>query len=103
MDKTIPEIILEAIGYIKQGWIKECLAYNEKNKSCSPTSNNAVCFCLEGAIIRACGGYNANFMKITSLIIEKLKGLYPHWWNDKPERTKEDVINLLQGLINVLR
>lgn len=58
-------------------------------------SREAVRFCLIGALLRVYVG--DSFFQVRAQITEALQQ-HPPNWNDAPERTKADVVNLLKEL-----
>jgi len=91
-------------------WAKGWFAYDNAGVGCYSTDKQAVSWCASGAI-RKCYGYADDSSMETDeeyeagiklrLAIQKHPGRYTSniaEWNDAPERTYEEVYNLLKGL-----
>ena len=84
-----------------ENWIQKCLWGDGKGNAVDPTE--AVCFCLDGAIDKVCQSINERCldeyeMKVVNLLgFKHLRELYD--WNDAPERTHQEVLNLLDQTI----
>lgn len=48
---TLKEILLKARTYIEKGWTQASHAKNSEGRHVPPTHPNAVCWCLEGAVV----------------------------------------------------
>ena len=91
------DVLAMARGLIQEpdAWVQECHAWNHLGQETDPTDPDAVCFCLEGAIMRAltklgevCKGdplleINAEVMGSDENICD---------WNDSPKRTHAEVL-----------
>ena len=129
MDKKEQEIekniILETRNLIERGWCKGVSARNSFFRCCDTHSNEAVCWCLTGAIIRATrqefrsiypdycvegsskyvSFYVRCFSRIHAVLSDLLTfelgeshtALCSHIqaWNDEPQRKKEHVLTLI--------
>ena len=84
-----------------ENWIQKCLWGDGKGNSVY--SEEAVCFCLDGAIDKVCRSINETCldeyeMKVVNFLgFKHLRELYD--WNDVPERTHQEVLNLLDQTI----
>lgn len=76
-------------------WTKGEMAKDADGFPVFSTQDSAVCWCLLGAINRACG-IDANRVVIfNKLGFKKINELTD--WNDAPERTHSDVLARLKG------
>lgn len=78
-------------------WIQGNFAKNWLGDACSPDSEDAAQFSLFGAISCTSAGPKQVLEKITA-ITPFIEGHSVSSWNDCPERTYEDVVNLLTVL-----
>lgn len=95
---------------ISKGWTQNTYA-RDKDGEPTPSSRNedkAVCWCLFGALIKADlkmmneDDYSPHFfIKYLEEFESKLGEDIPRW-NDDPQRTQQDVLNLLDNLISEL-
>lgn len=107
---------MRAREIISQGWTQGTYARNKDNEEVFHDSSEAVCFCLEGAIIRSI--HENNFLNDEKILLYNLQTIiknniqnrkygyyYPSTvcWNDKPERTKEEVLNLFDNIIEKIK
>lgn len=109
MDKKaeIIEILLEASRLLNgRGWSKHAMARDVHGNMCGPSSNEASCYCLSGALVKAWRTvdpehedfYFKYFEKNFSAVLEEIYK-YPFTmtrWNDRKVTQKEDVIQLIQ-------
>ena len=79
-------------------WVQECHAQNDIGEETGPTEPDAVCFCLEGAIIRALSELlevdedELLLEEINDEVMGKNEGSKMVIWNDSPERTQAEVL-----------
>lgn len=78
-------------------WIQGYFAKDWMGVPCSPDSEHAIQFSLFGALCRASEGPRQMLEKIEATVAI-IKGESVSSWNDKPERTYEDVFMLLLEL-----
>lgn len=87
------------------GWVQGTEARDRDGNDVPPLDDQAVCFCLQGAIRRSTGGDNEfekfriSNEKVQTVLNGKLGPAVPGttWeWNDTPGRTKEEVIAVLR-------
>ena len=96
---TDAEMYNKAADIIEKGWTRKVAARNELGYSVHPTAGDATSWCLSGALTvvsRIAEGfdlYESNFIGL----IRNL-GLSEHAtkWNDDPNRTQKDVVELLR-------
>ena len=105
--KTLVRVLIRAKNIlIKNKWIRNSFAMNEKGQDIDPYDPNACSFCLEGAIIRAkheinpqLGNYlfntftDAYISKITNDEHKSLLG-----YNDKHITTKKEAVETLKKM-----
>ena len=100
-------IFRKAALLIKKGFTKGMFARNANQETVSPTNSNACSFCAVGAIRSAAGLYTVG--PLLDYAEEELQRTKKHVtgylaeWNDKPERTKEDVITFLRNCAKRLK
>ena len=86
-----------ASEYVARGWCQGADARDKDEYSISVRDPSAVKWCLVGAIYASneppYGGRLANILEICRKLTG---GLRPTIWNDKPERTQAQVVELLQ-------
>lgn len=77
----------KVIALLKQGWTQHVMARDSDGNETNPISNKAVCWCLLGAIYKV-GGHTSEAIhyKVTNIAA----------WNDNPNRTVEEVIDLVE-------
>lgn len=81
-------------------WCKESLAFDKNECALDPRDEEAVSFCLDGAVIK-CYSSNDKWQilgKILKHIHKKKNKIHIHEWNDAPERTFADVKQLVEEL-----
>lgn len=84
---------MKASEYVRKGWTQGEYARNSDGKYVLWSDPTAVCWCLDGALMAAYPGVGY------SLAINKLRDVAPFniiVWNDAPDRTKQEVIELLE-------
>lgn len=83
---------------INKGWTQGSYARTVNGLIIGPMQENAYCFCLSGAIIRV-SDYDPIKCNIITDYLHRAADFY--WpisivlWNDKPSRTKEEVLYLV--------
>lgn len=96
----------KAREYVEKGWIQKAIARNQSGERVDYIDEEATCFCLEGAIRRACKLLyitDYGFFSIAGDFREELGNFYSiHRWNDYPERTKEEVLYTVDKVIKAL-
>jgi hypothetical protein len=83
------------------GWCQGESAKDDRGRSIYARHPQACSFCLMGAIdlVYDVGNYSKAFIKVLEAVNKlEQKRTYVSEWNDDPERTKEEVVNLLKGL-----
>ena len=76
-------------------WVQECHAWNDIGEETSPDEPDAVCFCLEGAIMRALmnlqmRGAGPELVEIEVEVMGGIDNICD--WNDSLERTHAEVL-----------
>lgn len=81
-------------------WTQREFALTKKGKETTPHSKYAVCWCLEGAIIKCHGrGHSSAWKKVVQAItLRSDQRDFPYEWNDNPARTYDEVIALCHEL-----
>lgn len=89
-------------------WTKNAFAKNSEGHWCSPLSNKAVCWCLDGAVSKVCHPNDQSFnleMAVTAKLTEVFRRNYGDYanqslpymaYNDDEDTTYEDILALLQ-------
>lgn len=100
MNSEAVEILKEARKLlIEKGWTQAAYARDINGYRVSPRSTDAVCFCSIGAIQHVHGSWGVPERFLTRA------SEHAYWsvpvWNDKPGRTKEDVIALFDKAIEI--
>ena len=101
-------IFRKAAMFIKKGFTKAAFARNAEGKTVDYTRPEACSFCTAGAILKA--AYPQDSLRLIAYAGDELKhaGRYRGnraiaLWNDKPERTKEDVVTFLRACARKLQ
>ena len=101
---TVVEALRESRKNIKDGWTQGAFARTIKGYVTDPASSEAVKWCAYGAVIP-----NNNFIeaqKFLSLAVWQIDLLVTPSivaWNDRPERTKEQVLAVYDLAIELAR
>ena len=88
-------------------WTKGSMAKNASGCTVRPDREDAVCFCLDGALTRAAGGSGNGYPEATR-ILEETVSERP-WafcyvdWNDDAARTHAEVLAALDKAIDLAR
>lgn len=86
-----------AIALIEKGWTKGAYARDAENVNVDENDPSACSWCIQGALYRA--GAGTEMQEAVESAVETLTGAeYIHVFNDAPERTKEEVLELLRGV-----
>lgn len=102
--KTAARKIAEEFKASPQSWTKRVWATDSKKQQVAVTSPEASCWCLLGAFRREIPKiYDANYEGVT--IKRLIDNYFPEslgivGWNDRPERTIEEVIAKLEEIAN---
>jgi hypothetical protein len=83
--------------YIRKGWTQGAYARDSDGTPIYPKSIKAVCWCPVGAI---CAAYYDNPAKRIKTLysLKSFVGESPAIWSDAPERTQQEVIDLLESI-----
>lgn len=90
--------------YIKKGWCQRAVAKTSIGIETKPRSNDAWSWCIVGAVLASCAGKRVGlskkakqeyFRKIEA-IRDILGVVYLPTWNDDPDRTKAEVLEVLE-------
>lgn len=81
--------------YVRFGWTQGVCARNSEGEEVDVDSPEACCWCILGAVgIAADKNESINQQAFTSYFMKKWGGISV--WNDNPNRTKEEVVALLE-------
>jgi hypothetical protein len=79
-------------------WTKGAFARDSKGDSIDPRSSEAVCWCIEGALYKCYTDYDD--WRVARRLIKEIKKAnklgYLVSWQDDPERTYDEVIEILK-------
>ena len=81
-------------------WMKGEYARKLDGNHCSPLDNDAVQWCAIGAVIHTAGSYKDANSAIHWLIKQVEKDITVTQWQDQPETTHQDVLDLLDRAID---
>ena len=94
------EMYNKAADMVESGWIQGEMAKNEEGCFVHPLAGDAKSWCLSGALrVVSWTVKDHNQYALTFLKLIKNLGLSEHatTWNDRPRRTKEQVVALLRS------
>lgn len=98
MLEQVLDVLKKARSYVERGWISRAMARDSAGELVHPCDPYATCWCLSGAI-RAAQGQKLIpqvEIEITKLLREVGGFNKPvYQWNDDPDRTKYEVLELL--------
>jgi hypothetical protein len=108
--ELIIQILLEASRLLQgNGWNKFSMARDLNGKRCGPDSNEASCFCLSGALVKAWRVLDPSreifyFKFFEEKFSEVLRTQYNYnytytRWNDRVATSEEDVVSLIHCVI----
>lgn len=86
----------------REGWRKNGFAGMTDGNICALMSEEAVCFCLAGALYRVMGVRPPENGRAIEDAVRAMGFVYRQrliWWNDDPERTHADVLERLDNAI----
>lgn len=103
--KTAEQILLDAAALIRKGWTKGAYARNASGAWCVASEPQAVCWCLDGAILAASGSAadavtSRAYARVEELCPEgearggRVRG--PVYFNDYIAKDAEEVAQLLE-------
>jgi hypothetical protein len=109
-NEKIIRVLMETCRLLEgKGWNKYTMARNANGQLCSPDSQDAACYCLSGALVKAwrtIDPQNEDFYfpyfekKISQVLLEKYNYPYTYTrWNDNVATCREDVIKLIHLVI----
>lgn len=91
-------IFTRAAEIVSSGWCQGVSALDSNDKKARWESDKAVRFCLVGAVSRAMWpDWSPSAYSELFSVLHKRIGGNPFGWNDKAERTQEQVVALLKG------
>jgi hypothetical protein len=77
-------------------WTKGAFARDSKGDPVDPVSPEAVCWCIEGALQKCYPNYDDRWEAVYYRLLEVRKYGGIIFWQDNPERTYEEVIEVLK-------
>lgn len=98
-------VLKQALKYVRKGWVKNSSAETKRGAPVDPTSRSAARWCITGAVHRACstsrnGSVSWWLYDQACYEIKKAAKIPADMgvpqWNDKPSRTKAQVIKAFQ-------
>ena len=99
---TVLEVLVRARANVKKGWCQESSAKDTYGFSVAYWQPEACFWCIMGAIWKACGSIDAiHGEKAEAVIRDILDEKYISQWNDKPGRTKQEVLDLFDKAISI--
>lgn len=107
--KTTLQVLIDARALIEKpkAWIKGVNATNKLGKGCTSSSEDAVCWCMDGALMRS--AQSAHLYEPGSAYwdafyaLNKLANGDFIAWNDKPERKHAEVLAVFDKAIEAER
>lgn len=97
MNESSRRIILKALQTVQRGWCKD--------QYCEPDTGGGLKFTLRAALVEACprsGWTPAEFDAIQD-VIDRIRETTSYFdlddYNDAPERTREEVVELLKDVL----
>lgn len=109
-NETIIRVLMETRRLLEgKGWSKYTMARDPEGQLCGPNNQDAACYCLSGALVRAwrtIDPQNEEFYfpyfesKISAVL--KAKYNYPYTytrWNDHVATSRDDVVKLIHDVI----
>ena len=108
-----PEILQDAKNLILRGWCKGELALDEGGRPVGQNTREACAWCLVGAISAAMQRAGIGVLSLVGLAhwdaVSRAihgrpgKGCGIAWWQDRPERTRDEVVAVLDKLLTWAR
>jgi hypothetical protein len=71
--ETVAQALEKTLEYIKQGWTKEANARDKQGRACLWCDENACCWCLNGAMLKA-----ANAQSVLTIHMH-----HQIWWSNR--------------------
>jgi hypothetical protein len=98
-------IAIAARAALARVWIQGQQAHDANGKFCDSTDDRAVSYCIVGAIERGRSELGESYSPCTDIIRRLWRRTHesPVSWNDKPGRTKEEVLALFDAVIADLK
>jgi hypothetical protein len=98
-DNPVVAVLREARRLIAEvGWTQGAYARDAVGTTISPAREDATCFCMEGALRRASRDRGL-FDAAEGVILDKCGELTIPSFNDAPDRTKDEVLSVLDRAI----
>lgn len=97
------EKLKEVYAVLDRGWTRGAYARDKKGRVIDPKDDRVVECCLSGAVRRVCTS-TTEIEMLSSALNEEIgkiaSGYGIVWWNDCHDRTKEEVLQLVQSAID---
>lgn len=92
---------------IPEHWTQGDWAKTKEGRACGALEDDAFCFCISGALLKACHGHGVSHVCLLEIVrtannISTVQG-FPGPWNDDQHRTHADVIAALDRAIKISR
>lgn len=90
---------------LEKGWTQGGAARDANNEPCSPTSSEARCFCMVGALDRASNVRLWRYESARTVILDALRRREQDFirnvsgWNDDLRRTQQEVLEVMDDAI----
>jgi hypothetical protein len=112
-NKAIIEVLMETSQLLqRKGWNKFSMARDDRGAGCGLDSNQASCYCLSGALVKAWRTLDPDNEEFYFKFFEKkfseiLRDAYGYnrtytQWNDNVATSREDVVKLIHSVITSL-
>lgn len=88
-----------AIALVERGWTKHAYARDAEGGNVDESAASACSWCIQGALFRAGAGTEVQ-EAVEEEVATRTGAEYIHEFNDAPERTKEEVLELLRCVRN---
>ena len=92
---TTADVLGRAADLVEEGWTQDTFAEDEYGNGCDWSSEEAVVWCVSGAI-RAAAGPGGPY-KLALAVLRQEIGPRVAAWNDDPDRTQAEVVATLRA------
>lgn len=100
----LKDCLIRTRNLLEQGWTQFVFARDAEGDALRAMDDNAVAWCVDGALRKACG-YGNNYVSTRKMLNELLFDKFPDiphritFWNDLHTTKKEDVLKLFDRAI----
>lgn len=91
-DVNLSAVYYRAAELVKKGWTQFCYARTSNGIKINPLDDEATQWCITGSLLRSANDLGFPFDSLPRYV------QYNPNWNDDPERTQEEVANVLLEL-----